>query len=205
VMASQSPRNTSPVRITSSSPSRSPSNVSSISPQSIATPLRNISPQKKSEEAENVSNLIDFREEVEISPTFPDRQDSIVTSHCSYGERLCRAVLEGYFRKPFPPIRPKWLYNPETNRNLELDCYNEELRIALEYNGIQHYNWPNFTGQTQEQFIQQVRRDTFKKSVCDELGILLIVVPYTISESDLSSYIISKLPSQNGRISDTRS
>ena len=30
-----------------------------------------------------------------------------------------------------------------TGKSLELDCYNVEYGVALEYNGIQHYKFPN--------------------------------------------------------------
>ena len=41
----------------------------------------------------------------------------------------------------FSPIRPNFLVDPQTNYKLELDGYNEELNIAFEYNGIQHYKF----------------------------------------------------------------
>src|SRR5690348_6310742 len=90
-------------------------------------------------------------------------ESSTSTGFCSKGEKECRRVLEEIYGKSFTKVRPKWLKNPETGRNLELDCYNEELKIAVEYNGEQHYKWPNFTKQSQEDFIQQVRRDKYKK------------------------------------------
>ena len=50
----------------------------------------------------------------------------------SRGERKCKRIIQKIFRKPFTKIRPDFLKNPETNRNLELDLYNEELKIAVE-------------------------------------------------------------------------
>lgn len=108
---------------------------------------------------------------------------------CSNGERICREVLEEMYGKPFDCVRPDFLKNPETGRNLELDCYNDELKIALEYNGIQHYKWPNFTGQTKEQFISQLRRDKYKADICEKHGIYLIRVPYNVSHNGIKDYI----------------
>jgi hypothetical protein len=112
----------------------------------------------------------------------------------SKGEAICCLTLEKIYNKPFIKVRPNWLKNPETGRNLELDGYNEELGIAFEYNGIQHYVWPNFTGMTREQFINQARRDTFKLDLCDKLGIYLITIPYNVPHSYIPSYIEYYLP-----------
>ena len=56
----------------------------------------------------------------------------------SKGETECRKVLEKLFRKTFPNERPDFMFNSNTNHNLELDMYNRDLRLACEYNGIQH-------------------------------------------------------------------
>ena len=53
-------------------------------------------------------------------------------------ETRCREYLEKFFNKPFPTIRPDWLKYPKTNKNLELDMYNAELKLACEYDGVQH-------------------------------------------------------------------
>jgi hypothetical protein len=55
-------------------------------------------------------------------------------------QHRCHIILEILTGRQFMSVRPYWLKNPETGRNLELDCYNEEYRLALEYNGVQHYN-----------------------------------------------------------------
>lgn len=112
----------------------------------------------------------------------------------SKGERECRRVMEEYYGVKFDSIRPNWLKNPETGCNLELDCYNDELKLAVEYNGEQHYNWPNYTKQTFEQFINQTRRDIYKKKICDLRGIYLISVPYLIPIQKIKEYILSQLP-----------
>ena len=101
----------------------------------------------------------------------------------------CKRALEEIYNKPFYCIRPNFLKNPETNRNLELDLYNHELKITVEYSGIQHFKWPNFTGQSRDKFIEQVRRDKFKLDSCDNNGIYLITVPYNVKEKEIKDYI----------------
>lgn len=112
----------------------------------------------------------------------------------SKGERICTQTMESIYGVPFVTIRPSWLRNPETGENLELDCYNDDLQIAVEYNGVQHYKWPNFTNQTQQQFINQVRRDEAKVEMCKRQGVYLIVVPYEVPHEMIPNFILSHLP-----------
>lgn len=112
----------------------------------------------------------------------------------SRGERICCQTMERIYGIPFATVRPAWLINPETGARLELDCYNDELKIAVEYNGEQHYKWPNFLNQTYEQFINQVRRDSFKMDICDRNNVYLIVVPYNVPHDMIPAFIMSHLP-----------
>ena len=122
----------------------------------------------------------------------------IDVSNCgkSKGETICRQVLEQIYKVPFPTIRPNILRNPETNRNLELDGYNEDLKIAFEYNGKQHYVYPNAFHKTEQQFDNQLRRDAFKLDKCDEHGIYLITIPYTVPHDVIPAFIEYFLPEE---------
>lgn len=111
-------------------------------------------------------------------------------------ERKCREILERIFNKPFIRVRPNFLKNPKTGHNLEIDCYNDELKIGLEYCGIQHYQYPNFIHRTRKEFEDLVERDRIKDRLCKEHGIHLIRVPYNIPEDQLEGYIRSRLPNQ---------
>ncbi|AHH02016.1 helicase nuclease [Pithovirus sibericum] len=112
----------------------------------------------------------------------------------SKGEQICCDTLEKIYSKPFYRVRPGFLRNPETGRKLEIDCFNKDLRIGVEYNGRQHYVWPNFTGQSKQEFLNQVRRDRFKIETCDRNGVYLITVPYTVSHDQIPLYIQQRLP-----------
>lgn len=107
----------------------------------------------------------------------------------SKGEYLCKAALEKYFKKEFKNMRPEWLVNPATGRRLELDCYNEELKIALEYNGIQHYKYPNGISKSRDEFEKQRDRDAYKERVCKSRGIKFLKVPYTVKYGDIGGYV----------------
>lgn len=107
----------------------------------------------------------------------------------SKGELKCCEAAERIFGVKFHTVRPDFLKNPETKRNLEIDCYNHKLKIGIEYNGISHYCHPNYTGATYEEFVKQVKRDQLKVDLCDKHGVYLITVPYHVKEKDIEAYI----------------
>ena len=111
-------------------------------------------------------------------------------------ETLCKQAIEEITGKPFYCVRPNFLKNPETNRNLELDMYNDELKLAVEASGMQHYIYPNMFHKTREEFINQIRRDQFKVDTCDANGIYLITVPYNVplNLDSIKKYITYYLP-----------
>ena len=96
-------------------------------------------------------------------------------------EPLFREVLEKIFvdkfnkEYKFPNTRPEWLRNPETGWPLELDCYNEELELAFELHGRQHYEPIEFFG-GEKTYIKQYRRDLRTRNICWEKGVTLFTV-----------------------------
>lgn len=145
------------------------------------------------DDSDDVGDSDDVEESDEVDQSEPYESFPESGVRRSKPEQMCKKILQRIFRKKFIRVRPKWLRNPETGVPLELDCYNEELGIALEYNGIQHYKWPNFTGQTREQFEAQVRRDLFKRKKCEDLGIKLIVIRYDVPITQLEEKIVEQL------------
>lgn len=111
-------------------------------------------------------------------------------------EKECRRIFEKYFDKEFPSVFPEEIVNPETGSRLELDGYNRELQLAFEYNGMQHYVYPNCFHKTEEQFLSQIRRDAYKKNRCQSLGIHLVIIPYTIKFVNLEEFILKSIPNQ---------
>lgn len=109
----------------------------------------------------------------------------------SKGEIECRRVLQHIFKKPFNKARPDFLRNEVTgnNFNLELDCFNEELRLAVEYNGVQHYKYTPYFHKSYEHFLNQKYRDFMKRTLCKEAGINLIEVPYTVKIQDIYKFL----------------
>ena len=55
-------------------------------------------------------------------------------------ENVMRAALQVLLGQPFVKVRPPFLLNLATKRRLELDAYNEKLRLAVEFDGEQVRN-----------------------------------------------------------------
>ena len=115
----------------------------------------------------------------------------------SSGERECRRVAELITGKPFPKVRPDFLRNTVTSSNLELDCYCDALKLAIEYNGEQHYRYIPHFHSSKESFYNTQYRDEIKARLCKENGIKLIIVPYTIALEDIAGYLRQQIPIAN--------
>ena len=112
----------------------------------------------------------------------------------SKGEIICRGTLQYMYDCEFPTKRPKFLTNPETGRRLELDCYNENINIAVEYNGEQHYKYTPFIQKGGEtEFVDQVKRDKLKATICKKQKVNLIIVPYTVKHDMIPKFIECEL------------
>ena len=112
-------------------------------------------------------------------------------------ERLMAEYVNKHFTdNTFIKKRPDWLKNT-SGRNLELDYYCEELKLALEYNGLQHYEYNTYFHKGNiENFHKQQERDEFKKKRCEEEGVYLIIIPYNYdcyNEEKLYEYIDEKI------------
>jgi len=112
----------------------------------------------------------------------------------SKGEEICCQIMSKIYGVPFTNVRLSCLKNPESGCNLEIDCYNDELKIGVEYNGEQHYIFPNNFHRSRDDFIAQVRRDQYKVETCDKQGIYLITVPYNVDNNKIEDYIKFHLP-----------
>lgn len=115
----------------------------------------------------------------------------------SKGEAECKRAIELITKKPFFKTRPEFLKNEVTGHVLELDCYNPELKLAVEYNGIQHYQYTPMFHKTKDAFFNSKYRDKIKKELCEKEGVLLIVVPYTVSTENIKSFLERQLLSLN--------
>lgn len=111
----------------------------------------------------------------------------------SKGEKAMKNALEKIYGFPFTKIRPLFLKNEETGRNLEIDAYNDRLKIGAEYNGKQHYTYTPGWHATYEDFAKMQKRDELKRELCRKNGIVLIEIPYTILTEDIENFLRKEL------------
>lgn len=103
----------------------------------------------------------------------------------SKGERACRAILARAFGKEFLKKKPHWLRKGKAG--LELDGYCEELGVAFEFNGKQHYQ--KVRHDDEKDFRRRLKHDRQKRRLCVKQGVMLIVIPYDIPFEGLPSFL----------------
>ena len=108
-------------------------------------------------------------------------------------ELQSKFILENIFKVPFYKIRPDFLRNDVTGHNLEIDLYNDDLKLAIEVQGDQHYKFTPFFHRNKDSFLMQRYRDEMKKEKCRKEGIVLIEVPYKVGEKGLHKYLVNQL------------
>jgi hypothetical protein len=81
-------------------------------------------------------------------------------------------------------------YSPTWLGNQRFDIYVPSLRIAIEYNGLQHYQPIELFG-GDEGFREMKKRDERKKRVAHENGVTVYIWPYTrtIGEKEVDRFI----------------
>lgn len=100
------------------------------------------------------------------------------------GEELVRAAMVEAFGESFERTRrEEWL------DGLELDGYNPELKLAFEYQGIQHFQRVLHFHREEGQFEAQVARDARKRELCKNAGVALLEIPYKIKFCNLRTTV----------------
>jgi hypothetical protein len=94
--------------------------------------------------------------------------------HAPRGERITRVIFEVLFGKRFPKSRPSWLRTARGTQ-LELDGYCEELGVAFEHQGGQHYSTKYVSPRHNLAEIQ--KRDRRKRLLCRKRGVKLLAIP----------------------------
>ena len=135
-----------------------------------------------------VPTIFDFRNKLKAqvkreNDSFLDPGPVIVPEVRSAGEELCKKILEEdlFPGKKFETYRPNFLKREKTGRNLEIDLYNPELKLGVEFNGSQHYIMTPQFHKSGKGFKSSLIRDELKKKRCKTVGVTLIVIPFTIN------------------------
>ncbi|MHA1196789.1 MAG: hypothetical protein ACTSRH_16355 [Promethearchaeota archaeon] len=131
---------------------------------------------------------------------------------CSEGyyEKICRWYFQKIFRANFPKTRLKSIISNYEGL-LELDGFSIVningiiIKLAFEFNGIQHYDFPNYFHKTYNEFLEQIKRDNIKVKLCEENNIIIIIIPQTIDmkmnhPEIIQNYIINEFRKKTGII-----
>ncbi|MEB2492862.1 hypothetical protein SOP93_16985 [Peribacillus frigoritolerans] len=103
-------------------------------------------------------------------------------------EERCRYILEQLFDAKF--IKTRNILGD----NYELDGYNEELKIAFEFQGKQHYEHIDFFYSRMNQSVEErIKVDQIKVDRCKDLRIDLLVIPYTVEPNEQVNFISREL------------
>ena len=111
-----------------------------------------------------------------------------------YPRSRCEAIvikhLESITGKKFPSVNPPWLlYEGKT---LELDGYNDELKLAVEFSGPLHTKWnPAFESYTS--YFTRVIKDMVKLKTTKRQGVNLFVIDMSLPSRHWRNYILSRL------------
>ncbi len=127
-----------------------------------------------------------------------------ITQHNNWCPPCSSRRTEKLVRKIFETLYPNHLFSTSHpdfllyvgGKNLELDGYNEELKLAFEYHGKQHYELHPFFHRSEKDFNEQQIRDNWKLQKTQEQGIRLVVIPYTHDykdEDELRNFITTEL------------
>ncbi len=137
------------------------------------------------------TQILDKLESESVKYTKYNKLESESVKYTKYNklEQFCKEIIEELLNKPFERIKHPDFINPLTNYPLELDLYNDELKLAIEYNGPQHYrrlsHW-----QTEEDFDKQLYRDKLKEEFANKYDINLIIIPEITNKQLIKEYII---------------
>jgi hypothetical protein len=111
--------------------------------------------------------------------------------HCriNVGEELTRAAFEEAFPgHVFSRTRKEpWM------QGLELDGFNEDLRLAFEYQGIQHAQRVDHFQRAEGAFESQIMRDQLTADRCLDEMVVLLTVPHTVKFKDIRQYVRREL------------
>lgn len=111
-------------------------------------------------------------------------------------EQFGRYYLEEITDLKFDKCRPDFTKTDKYKLGLELDCFNKDYKIAIEFDGIQHSKFEPFFHATEDDFKKQQERDNDKNKLCKDNNITLIRIPHQYNfknKNKLFNYLFDQL------------
>ena len=112
------------------------------------------------------------------------------------GENRCRRIAEAFTGKLFPKTTLN--FKDVTGKNVEIDCYCEELKLGIDYNGLQHHEY----SLNSQEFVLDYTALS-KIAACAENNVELITVSYKMERTEIEPYPKKKISERlrkNGKI-----
>ncbi len=110
----------------------------------------------------------------------------------SISEKIFRIIMEKVFNTTFSSCRPDWLRNKYGNR-LQIDGYNENLKIGFEYQGKQHFKFSPHFCRNIETFKRGKQNDLTKKQILSSRNIFMFYPTYQLKKENYLEFIFSKI------------
>ena len=120
----------------------------------------------------------------------PTRLKDLAQHPRTRSEQEAIDVFEKICGRPFPTAYPEWLR--WRGRPMELDGYNEELRVGVEFSGPLHTKFYP-ARESYAAYKERVDKDREKIRLCRENGVRLIVIDMSVPRRHLYNYIHSRL------------
>jgi hypothetical protein len=118
-------------------------------------------------------------------------------SICTKGnksEEIARVTFKQIFGGDFRKARPDWLRNSR-GFQMELDGYEDELKLAFEYQGRQHFEDKGIYS-SKHKLTQRIEDDLHKAKLCFEHGVTLIALTWEMEYEDFPITIRNQLLTQ---------
>jgi hypothetical protein len=81
--------------------------------------------------------------------------------------------MEATYQRPFPQTR------------MHLDGFNEELHLAFEHHGRQHYELNKKFHKSQQDLHEQIKQDIIKNIRSQENLVTLVTIPYFVTDKGI--------------------
>lgn len=119
-----------------------------------------------------------------------DKVKNLKINPRSRSEAAVIKVLEDITGKKFPTVNPSWLI--WRGRTLELDGYNDSIKVALEFSGPLHTKWsPQY--ESYKTYFERIVKDIVKIRLCKKNNVHLIVIDMSLPREHWRNYLLSRL------------